>query len=209
MSGLSDAEHLNLVEELQIHRIELEIQNEELRNAQTVMEDNRDRYFSLFENAPVGYVILDHAGIIKQFNSAFADMFQIQSIKRNGLVFADLLSREDAAIFRARFTALFKSPSGKQIIARYKSLNGTVAMPDDGGRSYGNKVPSRYGSCRTASYGDRYHGVDPCQAEPGNGTHCSRTREQEIQGLLKGAGPSSNRMILKQRPERSLISVRN
>ena len=60
-----------LVEELQIHQIELEIQNEELRAAELISEANKNRYIGLFNNAPFGYVILDKAGMIKQSNSAF------------------------------------------------------------------------------------------------------------------------------------------
>jgi len=184
----TDAEYRNLVEELQIHQIELEIQNEELRNAQKVMEFNRDRYFSLFENAPVGYVILDHTGIVKQFNTAFADMFQIQSVKRTGLAFADLLTREDAAIFRARFTALFKNPSGKQMKARFQRSDGTfnhVQMA-----AAGHMETNIHGSMNHAELllmvtdiTDLIH----ARRELETALTVSRTREQEIQGLLKGA----------------------
>jgi predicted nuclease with TOPRIM domain len=47
-----------LVEDLHIHQIELEIQNEELRRAQLELEASRDRYSELFDFAPVGYSIL-------------------------------------------------------------------------------------------------------------------------------------------------------
>lgn len=192
--AMSDAAVRNLLEELQIHQIELEIQNEELRNAQKGMEENRDRYFSLFENAPAGYVILDQAGMVKQFNTAFAGMLQIQSAKRTGLVFADLLSLEDAAVFRARFAALFKNPAGKQIKA-------TVQMAD--GRR-------RHVQMAAASHIQKQGHDSPDDAELllmvtditeliharqdlETALDGAKTREQEIQGLLKGA-----RAVLEQ-----------
>ncbi|MCA1786482.1 MAG: PAS domain S-box protein [Desulfotignum sp.] len=123
---MSDKEVRNLAEELQIHQIELEIQNEELRHVQQSMEDTRNRYMSLFDNAPVGYVILDSAGIIKQVNSTFAHLLRNTDITKKGQAFADLLSQKDAAVFRARFTAFFKNPSGKQIEADIITGNGKI-----------------------------------------------------------------------------------
>lgn len=126
LGDMSEKEIRNLAEELQIHQIELEIQNEELRHVQKAMEDTRNRYVSLFDNAPVGYVILDSAGIIKQINSTFARLLQHTDITKKGLAFADFLSQKDAAVFRARFTAFFKNPSGKQIAADIITGNGKI-----------------------------------------------------------------------------------
>ncbi|WP_319575818.1 GAF domain-containing protein [uncultured Desulfobacter sp.] len=107
-----------LFEELQIHRIELEIQNEELMRAQKRLEVSRMRYVNLFDQAPVGYVVLDSVGIIKHFNSTFLDMIQRKTLKSSGHAFADLLKKNDADAFRARYKAFFKTPGGKQIEAQ-------------------------------------------------------------------------------------------
>ena len=102
-----------LVEELQIHQIELEIQNEELRAAELISEANKNRYISLFNNAPFGYVILDKAGMIKQFNSTFETMVGKRQVNGSNPAFSDFLIPEDNQIFRARFNALFKQPEEK------------------------------------------------------------------------------------------------
>ncbi|NML65263.1 PAS domain S-box protein [Hymenobacter sp. RP-2-7] len=57
-----------LVEELQIHQVELEMQYEELLLAQTSAEQSRAQYADLYDSAPVGYCTLDLGGHLRQLN---------------------------------------------------------------------------------------------------------------------------------------------
>ena len=54
--------------ELQVHQIELELQNEELRQALESLENSRARYFDLYDLAPVGYVTVSKSGLILESN---------------------------------------------------------------------------------------------------------------------------------------------
>lgn len=56
--------------DLQVHQIELEMQNEELRRAQADVEAARVRYFDLYDLAPVGYLTLTDQGVILESNYA-------------------------------------------------------------------------------------------------------------------------------------------
>ena len=67
-----------LVHELQVHQIELEMQNAALREAQTELETSRDRYADLFDFAPVGYVTVDEAGAVCAINLTACTMLGVE-----------------------------------------------------------------------------------------------------------------------------------
>lgn len=76
-----------VLEELRVHQIELEIQNEELTRAQHQLEQSRQRYFRLYEFAPVGYVTVRPDGRMLSANLTICDML---GADRNAVVRAGL-----------------------------------------------------------------------------------------------------------------------
>jgi PAS domain-containing protein len=68
-----------LQHELQVHQIELEMQNEELRRSQKDLEASRARYFELYNLAPVGYLTINEKGRILEANLTFATMICVEN----------------------------------------------------------------------------------------------------------------------------------
>ncbi|RPH41795.1 MAG: PAS domain S-box protein, partial [Desulfobulbaceae bacterium] len=65
-----------ILHELQVHQIELELQNEELRRVQLELEATRTRYFDLYELAPVGYCTISSKGQILEANLTAATLLE-------------------------------------------------------------------------------------------------------------------------------------
>ena len=72
-----------LVHELQVHQIELEMQNEELQSARAAAEEASEKYGDLFDFAPVGYFLWDAEGRILEINLAGAALV---SLDRNAVI---------------------------------------------------------------------------------------------------------------------------
>jgi len=85
--------------ELQVHQIELEMQNEELRRTQVELESSRLRYFDLYDLAPVGYCTVSKQGLILEANLTFLTLL----VRARGTLINSPLSRfiltEDQGIF--------------------------------------------------------------------------------------------------------------
>jgi PAS domain S-box-containing protein len=66
-----------IIHELEVHKLELEIQNEELRTARQEAEASLERYTELFDFAPIGYVVLGAEGVITAVNLEAARMLGV------------------------------------------------------------------------------------------------------------------------------------
>jgi PAS domain S-box-containing protein len=84
-----------LTHELQVHQVELELQNEELRRAQSAVEVARDLYLDLYDFAPVGYLTLDLAGRIVNANLTGAVMLGVDRAALLSRTFARFMSPKD------------------------------------------------------------------------------------------------------------------
>jgi signal transduction histidine kinase len=74
----TEYETQHLLHELQVHQIELEMQNAELRQARDEVEAVLEKYNDLYDLAPVGYFTLDREGVISTLNLTGADLLGIE-----------------------------------------------------------------------------------------------------------------------------------
>src|ERR1700687_1080288 len=74
----TEEETQRLFHELQVHQIELEMQNAELRRAQEELELSRNKYAELYDFAPVGYFVFDTRGLIREVNLTGAKLLGIE-----------------------------------------------------------------------------------------------------------------------------------
>ncbi|MHB8864159.1 MAG: PAS domain-containing protein [Pirellulaceae bacterium] len=88
-----------LVHELQVHQIELEMQNEELQRARVEAEEASEKYLDLFDFAPVGYFLWDHEGRILELNLAGAALLGLERSSVVGKRLSQFMIRTDQATF--------------------------------------------------------------------------------------------------------------
>jgi len=101
-SPAAEADSLRLVHELQVHQIELEMQNEELMRARAELEEAYRQFSNLYDFAPVGYFTLARNGTIHDANLAGANLLQVERsklIKRRFGLFVSVESRPAFSVF--------------------------------------------------------------------------------------------------------------
>jgi PAS domain S-box-containing protein len=97
----NDHDAQRILHELQVHQIELELQNEELQRAMAEIDAGLEKYTDLYEYAPAGYYTLSRDGIIQLMNFAGAAMLGIDRSRLIGRRFGLLISPEHRSAFNA------------------------------------------------------------------------------------------------------------
>ncbi|MBW4056304.1 MAG: PAS domain S-box protein [Proteobacteria bacterium] len=103
----ADHEAQRLLYELQVHQIELEMQNVELRQSRDDAEQSLEKYSDLYEFAPVGYFTLDLKGVITSVNLRGASLVGVARPRLLGQRFGHLVTDEHRQIYTDFLDALF------------------------------------------------------------------------------------------------------
>src|SRR5260370_11970668 len=90
----------DLIKELQVHQLELEIQNRELRATQQQLAHSRMRYVDLYDFSPIGYASLDEDGRIAEINITAGKLLGDNPHKLIGRPFIDFVVPEDVQAFK-------------------------------------------------------------------------------------------------------------
>jgi len=99
-----------LLNELLIHKVELEVQLEELKRSSVAMEEARDRYLDLFEASPVGYLTITRAGLVSQLNLTAAGLLGIDRLQISNCRFWNLVAPKDRDRWHRLFLNIMEDP---------------------------------------------------------------------------------------------------
>ena len=113
--SFSEADKEKLIHDLQVQKIELEMQNEELRDTKAQLEQSRDHFSLLFNSSPEGIVTLDQHGVVIESNNTLSDMLNLAKENILHKTFTTFIHPKNQSVFMSRYKAFFKSPAGKSI----------------------------------------------------------------------------------------------
>ena len=135
--------------ELQVHQIELEMQNEELKRARAEAEDALSKYTDLYDFAPVGYFTFDRHGTILEVNLAGAALLDIER--------CNLIDKRFQLFVKPDCIPVFNMFCNKALEMNTKQTGEVKLMKNDGSSVYvrleGIAMENRKGKgnqCRTA-----------------------------------------------------------
>jgi PAS domain S-box-containing protein len=98
-----------LIHELEVHQIELEMQNEELTRARGELEASHAKYFDLFDLAPIGYLTIGETGIVMEANLAAATLLGVERSRLINKPATRFIVKEDQDIYHLHRRRLFET----------------------------------------------------------------------------------------------------
>jgi len=114
-----------LIEDLQVHQIELEMQNDELRRLQQDLENERDKYSDLYDYSPVSYFTINEKGIILEANLTAAATVGVERGLLIGSPFSDFIVGDDQDIFWVHRKKLFETKTRQTCELRLSPKQGS------------------------------------------------------------------------------------
>jgi PAS domain S-box-containing protein len=114
----------NIIHELQVHQIELEMQNDELRRTQVELEESRSKYVDLYDFAPVGYFTISQEGMILGVNLTGAAMLGVERRYLIGKPFSHFITKDTQDVFYCHRKKLFETKAPQTCELKLKEKNG-------------------------------------------------------------------------------------
>jgi PAS domain S-box-containing protein len=139
VDNMSIDELRHVIEELKIHRIELEIQNQELLDTQEKIEKSRQNYSDLYDFAPVGYLTLNHDGKIMKANLTATKIIDVPRASLIGTFIYRYVVNEDRNSLYLHLRKIFKNHNRHTCEIRLAGHNPPVYLRLDSIRDAGTK----------------------------------------------------------------------
>ncbi len=134
VEDLSNEDIKSIIHNFRVHQIELELQNEELKNIQEELLLQRENYYNLFNKAPIGYALLDENGFLRKANKILCETLDIPEYESINEPLSKYILEEDRGIYMSRFKAFFKKPEGKTLELRLKGKDEKIFYMEIKGR---------------------------------------------------------------------------
>lgn len=106
---MSPEERRMLLHELRVHQVELEMQNEELQRTEAELNGQRERYFDLYDLAPVGYMTVSKQGLIIEANQTVATLLGVAKSALSKALMTRFIIKEDQDIYYRHRKELFET----------------------------------------------------------------------------------------------------
>ncbi|OAI15600.1 histidine kinase [Methylomonas lenta] len=117
-----------LLHELLVHKVELEMQNEELRNTHIALEEALERYTDLYEFAPVGYISIDQDDNISEINLAGTTLLGVDRSKLTYSRFSKHIAPQDSDNWYRLFRKMMSSATPEKQTFCIQMQRGDGAM---------------------------------------------------------------------------------
>lgn len=114
-----------LLHELEVNQAELEMQNDELLRAQVELQAARDRWFELYDLAPVGYLTLDEVGVVLGANLQGARLLGAERARVIGRSLPGLVAGEDRPAIDRHLREVFTGEERRSCEVRLLRPDGT------------------------------------------------------------------------------------
>jgi PAS domain S-box-containing protein len=95
LEGFASDDIQSLIHDLQVHQVELTLQNEELRRIQVELEASRNQYSDLYNYAPAGYCTINRKDRILEANKTLADLMGVSQGKMIGSQLSEFVERDN------------------------------------------------------------------------------------------------------------------
>jgi PAS domain S-box-containing protein len=100
---------LKVLHELEVHQIELEMQNEALQQSQATLIASQERYADLYDFAPIGYFTFDRMGLITQVNLTGASLLGVERGRLSNKPFSLFVAAPSQDTFHRHYRGVLRT----------------------------------------------------------------------------------------------------